>query len=581
MPAPWWDGIHEALWGVPGDAGVIRASARRVACEVVAPLIAAGARSAPGWTAGKQTVLESLDAAGLTSLVSRAREPVAMRMAVAAWELARVDGGAAACLFSGFLPQLIIRDFGTPAQRQRYLECPDRRHGALCLTEALPGAGADALRLEGTVKAARPGPDRAIILQVDKRGRFTSHMEFADFVVAAVAPADRTVRGSCLVILEPSDPGTFDRGTPERKLGHQLSSTTSPTFRMNIPPDRIVGGFAVDGHVLTPDHSHGEVLGPALRSGRTIVAVMTAAKILSAVETVIAHARNGGALAEDWSYRLADIWAVGEAAAALAFSAARQCDGPGRTGFPESIHLAGPCSRLFAAALASPCLLNAMSLIGPSAALAAMSADALVEAVYVGPESMERRQIAAAFDGRRFSESIEEWTREIREIGGPCLAAGMDLWRFVFGQLKEREEARGAGLCSDASQAVAFPLADALCRLVAAGALAVGVRDLRNSNRGDARKPRMAPVRFLADLAAINAARTAGAVGETCAHLLLGPAPRASLSGESLRSYGQLRARLDVLLRGSAGVRSRAAKFVRALVSARPPAEEARSPRRA
>jgi hypothetical protein len=49
-------------------------------------------------------------------------------------------------------------------------------------------------------------------------------------VTAAVDSGDERIKGSCMVILEEGDPGTFDRGTPTRKLVHQLSSTGDPIF---------------------------------------------------------------------------------------------------------------------------------------------------------------------------------------------------------------------------------------------------------------------------------------------------------------------------------------------------------------
>ncbi len=50
-----------------------------------------------------------------------------------------------------------------------------------------------------------------------------------------------------MVILEEGDPGIFDRGTPTRKLVHQLSSTGDPIFNLRIPASRIVGGYDGEG----------------------------------------------------------------------------------------------------------------------------------------------------------------------------------------------------------------------------------------------------------------------------------------------------------------------------------------------
>jgi len=46
-------------------------------------------------------------------------------------------------------------------------------------------------------------------------------MAFAKFVTAAVDSGDPRIKGTCMVILEETDPGTFDRGTPARTLVHR------------------------------------------------------------------------------------------------------------------------------------------------------------------------------------------------------------------------------------------------------------------------------------------------------------------------------------------------------------------------
>src|SRR5271157_4488624 len=91
-------------------------------------------------------------------------------------------------------------------------------------------------------------------------GPLHTNIGFANFVTAAVDSADPRVKGSCMVILEENDPGIFDRGTPTRKLVHQLSSTGDPIFSLRIPASRIVGGYDVKEGVLIPRHSHSEVI---------------------------------------------------------------------------------------------------------------------------------------------------------------------------------------------------------------------------------------------------------------------------------------------------------------------------------
>ena len=57
----------------------------------------------------------------------------------------------------------------------------------------------------------------------------------ANFVTAAVNSDDPRIKGSCVVILEETDEGTFERGTATKKLVHQLSSTGDPDLQPQGP----------------------------------------------------------------------------------------------------------------------------------------------------------------------------------------------------------------------------------------------------------------------------------------------------------------------------------------------------------
>src|SRR5665811_1235579 len=102
-------------------------------------------------------------------------------------------------------------------------------------------------------------------------------------------------------------------------------------------------GYTVKDGVIVPKYSHGEVIEAVFRRTRVTVAIMTSAKLLSAVEPVIRYHRNrfrGGTIAtpgspryelglqlkQDVVHRLVDIWATGEASASLGFEAARVFD---------------------------------------------------------------------------------------------------------------------------------------------------------------------------------------------------------------------------------------------------------------
>jgi alkylation response protein AidB-like acyl-CoA dehydrogenase len=201
--------------------------------------------------------------------------PKNFALALAAFELAWVDAGAATCSLAGHLALAPIHERGTPGQVAHYLPATrpvlpgeDRKtmRGAFCLTEPIPYVGVETGLLGGKVRVAEWKDGQEPMLRVDKRGRFITNMGFANFVTAAVESADDRIKGSCMVILEETDPGLFDRGTPTRKLVHQLSSTNDPAFSLTVPASRIVGGYSVEKGVIVPKYSHGAVIEAVFRA---------------------------------------------------------------------------------------------------------------------------------------------------------------------------------------------------------------------------------------------------------------------------------------------------------------------------
>ncbi len=277
--------------------------------------------------------------------------PKNLALALIAFELAWVDAGAATGSLAGNLGLAPIHERGTPEQRAKYVadaaplkpgESRKQVRAAFALTEPIPFVGVETGMLAGKVRIAEWKDGREPLLQVDKRGRFITNMGFANVVTAAVDSDDPRLKGSCMVILEEGDPGIWDRGTPTKKLVHQLSSTNDPVFNLKVPASRIVGGYTIKDGVIIPNYSHSEIIEAVFRRTRVTVGLMTAAKLLSAVEPVILYQRRrfrGGEGApgtpryelgiqqkEDALHRLVDIWATGEASASLGFAAARLFD---------------------------------------------------------------------------------------------------------------------------------------------------------------------------------------------------------------------------------------------------------------
>jgi alkylation response protein AidB-like acyl-CoA dehydrogenase len=362
MHTPPTDQVRAIQWRFADrfDLQMLVQSARGVARGTVARLVAAGERNTHEWTPLKDEMMDAFDRAGLTAVFMEPEEggfiagPKNLALALSAFELAWVDGGAATASLAGFLALSPIHERGTPEQAQHYMSlaapgADDSNQGrkawrgAFALTEPIPYVGVDTGMLGGKVRIAEWKDGEEPMLHVDKRGRFITNIATANFVTAAVNSDDERIKGSCVIILEETDEGIFDPGTPTKKLVHQLSSTGDPIFNLKVPASRIVGGYTVKDGVIVPNFSHSEVIEAVFRRTRVTVGLMTAAKMLSAVEPVIRYQRSrfrgaegarpgtvryeqGIQQREDALHRLVDVWACGEAAASLGFAAARLFD---------------------------------------------------------------------------------------------------------------------------------------------------------------------------------------------------------------------------------------------------------------
>ena len=577
------DDVRQILWRFADryDLQMLVQSVRAVARGPVAQLVAAGGRNTHEWTPEKAALLKAFDEAGVTGAGLDPAQggfiegPKNLALALTAFELAWVDAGAATGSLAGFLALSPIHERGTDEQRAYYMSrCAppqpgeDRKpwRGAFCLTEPIPYVGVETGILGGKVKIAEWKPGEEPTLQVDKRGRFITNMGFANFVTAAVDSDDPRIKGSCMVILEETDPGLFDRGTPTRKLVHQLSSTCDPIFSMKVPASRIVGGYTVKDGVIVPRYNHGEVIEAVFRRTRVTVAIMTSAKLLSAVEPVIRYHRNrfrGGSIAtpgtprydlglqlkEDAVHRLVDVWATGEASAALGFEAARVFDKldplerrreealeqRGLTGSavlksrrqiskdaieflagrrPE---LAGdviveyalldsvanvlcPACKLWNTGHGAQMMREAVSLMGGYGItedcpgfLANKWMDAQLEATYEGPEAVQRRQLTVTMTSEVFLAEFAAWTAEMRRIAstrpgtGACtLASAMNLWAWSLHYLQNATDPAGGKLYHGQRQGVTFALADALSWLMASRCQILDMLELETRGAADA-----------------------------------------------------------------------------------------------
>ena len=621
------DPIRQIQWRFADryDLQMLVQSARGVARGTVAQMVAAGERNSHEWTAAKSEMLEAFDRAGITGAFMEPEEggfisgPKNLALALAAFELAWVDGGAATASLAGFLALAPIHERGTPEQSRHYkaLSAPpqpgeDRKpwRGAFVLTEPIPYVGVDTGMLSGKMRIADWREEQEPWLQVEKRGRFITNIAFANFVTAAVTSDDARIKGSCVVILEETDEGTFDRGTPTKKLVHQLSSTGDPIFNLKIPASRIVGGYTIKDGVLVPNFNHGEVIEAVFRRTRVTVGLMTAAKLLSAVEPVIRYQRGrfrgaegakpgtvryeqGIQQREDALHRLVDVWATGEAAASLGFAAARIFDeldpiekqknailaergifdgraevkalrgsrqlaiellkleaSDARRAEIEADPLVQfvlrdaeanvlcPATKLWNTGTGANVMREAVSLMGGYGItedcpgfLASKWMDAQLEATYEGPEAVQRRHLTVTMTSEVFLAEFRAWGSDMRRIAathpgtGACtLASAMRMWQWTLEHLQKATDASGSKLYHGQRQGVTFPLADALCWLLASRYQILDVLELEQRGAAD---PSVADgltetVQFLSDLCHVQSARAAGEVSRICAELVFG-----------------------------------------------------------
>ena len=621
------DELRSILWRFAEryDLTMFVQSVRAVARGPVARLVANGARNSHEWTDEKNSLLEVFDGSGITSVFLEPQfggfieGPKNLALALVAYELSWVDAGAATFSLAGNLGLAPIHERGTPEQREHYMSLAAPGEGktpiraAFALTEPIPFVGVETGLLGGKVRIASWKEGGEPVLHIDKRGRFITNMGFANVVTAAVDSDDPKIKGSCLVILEKSDQGIWDRGIPTRKLVHQLSSTRDPVFSLQVPASRIIGGYTVKEGVIIPKYSHGEVIEAVFRRTRVTVGLMTSAKLLSSIEPIIRYQRSrfrGGEAGEPGSprydlglqtkqdvlHRLVDIWATGEASASLGFEAARMFDTldplekdkdkifaeknlAGRAAFKAMLKIGEdaieclqlsrqdgadearletlrndplvqfalldaqanvfcPACKLWNTGYGATMMREAVSLMGGYGVtedcpgfLGHKWMDAQLEATYEGPEAVQRRQMSLTMVNPVFLAQFEIWIEDLKQIAathpqtGACLlGSAMKLWLWTLRHLQEATDANGQKLYQSNRQGVTFPLADALCWLLASRQQILDVVNLASSAHAHPSVAEELPgtLPFLTDLCHVQAARAAGEISRVCAELVFG-----------------------------------------------------------
>jgi hypothetical protein len=129
-----------------------------------------------------------------------------------------------------------------------------------------------------------------------------------------------------------------------------------------------------------------------------------------------------------------------------------------------------------------------------------------------------------------FLAQFRDWIGELRGIAdkrpgtGACtVATAMQLWLWTLGYLQRATDPDGMKLFNNNRQGVTFPLADALCWLLASRQQILDVLALEeNAARNPDAEGLEGTVAFLTDLCHVQAARAAGEVGRIAADLIHG-----------------------------------------------------------
>jgi len=157
--------------------------------------------------------------------------------------------------------------------------------------------------------------------------------------------------------------------------------------------------------------------------------------------------------------------------------------------------------------------------------------DAQLEATYEGPEAVQRRQLSLTMTNPLFLAQFRNWIAEMRGIAsehpgtGACtLATAMTMWLWTLNRLQHATDGEGGKLYQSGRQGVTFPLADALCWLLAVRCQILDLLELERRGSQDASLAEglAGLLNFFGDLCHVQSARASGEVARICAELVFG-----------------------------------------------------------
>jgi len=301
-------------------------------------------------------------------------------------ELSRVCSGVAVSYAASALGSLTLLEYGSEAQKQKYL--PDiasgQRLAAFALTEET--AGSDASAIKTTAIREKGG------YRLNGTKRFiTNGGEAEIYTVIALTDKEKGARGASAFLVEKETPG-FSFGRKEKKMGIRTSATRELVFEdCLIPGENLIGREGV-GFIM------------ALRlldRSRPVIGAQAVGLAQGALEAAVDYARQriqfGHPIIslQAVQHMLADMAMQVEAARSLVYATARTIDS-GAKNFSKEAAMA----KVFASDVAMKVTTDAVQILGGVGYMRdypveKMMRDAKITQIYEGTNQVLRNEIAA------------------------------------------------------------------------------------------------------------------------------------------------------------------------------------------
>jgi alkylation response protein AidB-like acyl-CoA dehydrogenase len=315
-----------------------------------------------------------------------------MELCLVVEELARVCSGVAVTYAASALGCITIIEYGTDAQKQKYL--PDiasgKRLGAFAITEAT--AGSDASNIKTTAEKV----DGGYVINGTKQF-ITNGGEAEIYTVIAQTDKKKGARGASAFVIEKDTPG-FTFGKKEKKLGIRASATRELVFKnCFIPDENLIGkpglGFIQAMRLFDKSRPGIGAQAVGLCQGAMEAAIDYTSERVQFDQTLITMpvVQN----------MLADMAIQTEAARAIVYAAARYVDSGAKTVTEESA-----AAKVFASDAAMKITVDAVQLCGGAGYMQdypveKMMRDAKILQIYEGSNQVLRSAIAGNLRKRK------------------------------------------------------------------------------------------------------------------------------------------------------------------------------------